>query len=207
MHPTARIVLYLFSALAVPGLSFFGLGMVLAGALIGVARRLKHVASLLWRTRWLFLLLFLGNAWGHPGEPVLLDAGRLSPTWEGVTLGASHVLRLLTILLLLDLLVLAMPREPQLSGIHGLLRPLACLGLDAGRATVRLGLTLQALELPAAERRRLRDLFSDAGRTPEQPEQPEQPEHFELEVLPWGRADVVSLLSGITLLGLLWLYA
>ncbi len=201
MHPTARIVLYLFSALVIPGLSFFGLGCTLGAVLVGIRRRVAAVSRLLWRTRWLFLLLFLGYAYSQPGEALLPAIAEYSPTREGLWLAASHALRLLVILLLLDFLVLAMPREPQLAGIYGLLQPFAFLGIAAERTTVRLGLTLQAMERPISERGRLSDLF--------QTEQPDHPETaaYCLTLVPWQKRDAVMLLTGIITLALLWHYA
>jgi energy-coupling factor transporter transmembrane protein EcfT len=201
MHPSARILMYLISALAIPGLSFFGLGCALGLALIGIRQRLGAVSRLLWRTRWLFLLLFLGYAYSQPGEALLMALGSVSPTLEGLWLGTTQGLHLLAILLLLDVLVLAMPRERQLAGLYGLLRPLAWLGVAAERTTLRLGLTLQGMERPIAERERLRDLFldtdaSDSGDL-----------NFQLDLLPWTRRDGVFLLSGVLLLGGLWRFA
>jgi hypothetical protein len=201
MHPTARIVLYLISALVLPGLSHFGLGCVLGVTLPTLARRAPQVGRLLWRTRWLFLLLFLGNAYSHPGTAVWLGAEWLSPTWQGLAAGASHVLRLLAILLLLDALVLAMPRTTQLAGIHGLLAPFSFLGLDAGRATVRLGLTLDAMEQPPTRRGGLREIFGRADA------ESEGESSFLLALAPWRARDGMLLLSGGMAMILLWRFA
>ena len=200
MHPSARIVLYVFSALVVPGLSFFGLGCVLGAVLVGIRQRVAAVCRLLWRTRWLFLLIFLGFAYNQPGEPLLQALGSLSPTHEGILLGMVSCLRLLIILLLLDLLVLALPREPQLAGLYGLLQPAAGFGIDAERATVRLGLTLEAMERPLVERRRLSDLFSDT-------EAPQGEQTFLLTRFSWQVRDAFLLGAGMITLGLLWRYA
>jgi energy-coupling factor transporter transmembrane protein EcfT len=201
MHPSARILLYLFSALAVPGLSFFALGCLVGFALVTARRRLAALASLFWRTRWLFLLLFLGNGYNLPGEPVLTTLGTYAPTWEGLAQGLNHCLRLLTILLLLDVLVLALPRGPQLAGLYGVLRPLAFLGIDAGRTAVRLDLTLQAMERPLAERGRLRELLIDSGGDAAETSQ------YELPIIRWRSRDVWLLILATALLVVLWRYA
>jgi hypothetical protein len=201
MHPTARIVLYLISALVIPGLSFFGLGCVLGMAGVVSLRRRARVGRLLWRTRWLFLLLVLGNAYSLPGEPIHLGADWLSPTIEGLGMGVSRALHLLAILVLLDALVLALPRDTQLAGIYGLLRPLGFLGVDARRATVRLGLTLAAMERPVTERRGLRELVSDPEATVHGEDE------FTLTLAPWRGRDGVLLLSGMLAMAVLWRYA
>jgi energy-coupling factor transporter transmembrane protein EcfT len=201
MHPSARIAAYLCSALAVPGLSFFGLGILLGSTLLAVHQRLARVFNLLWRTRWLFLLLFLGNAFSLPGEPAWVALGAYAPTWEGLSAGALHCARLLAILLLLDLFVLSLPREPQLAGLYGLLRPFEIVGVPADTTTVRLGLTLQAMELPVEQRGTLRELFTGESR------RPPEAETFSLTIMPWRPRDSALLAAFILFLALLWRYA
>jgi hypothetical protein len=200
VHPSARIVLYLFSALVIPGLSFFGLGCVFGAVIVGTGKRLAPVSRLLWRTRWLFLLIFAGYAYNQPGEALLPILGDWSPTREGIWSGMTSCLRLLIVLLLLDLLVLSLPREPQLAGLYGLLRPAAGLGIDAERTTIRLGLTLAAMERPIAERRSLRTLFLDDNAL-------EQEQTFLLTRFVWQTRDVALLGAGIVTLAWLWRYA
>lgn len=200
MHPSARIVLYVFSALVVPGLSFFGLGCVLGAVLVGIRQRFAAVSRLLWRTRWLFLLIFLGYAYNQPGEPLLPALGNVSPSHEGMLLGAVSCLRLLLILLLLDLLVLALPREPQLAGLYGVLQPASGFGIDAERATLRLGLTLEAMERPLVERGTLGELLSEV-------DAPQDAQTFLLTRYAWQVRDAALLGMGILTLSLLWRFA
>lgn len=201
MHPTARIVAYVGAAVAVPFLSTPLLAGLVALALGMAWRRVVPVGNLLWRARWLFLLLIVGSAYNLPGAAVWLPLGGLSPTWEGVALGLNHALRLLCLFLLLDLLVLAIPRAPQLAGLHGLLRPLRVFGLDAGRATVRLGLTLNLMERPPGERLGLRGLLETGAETDAGVDE------YQLPAIPWRPRDTLALLGiGAALAGL-WRYA
>lgn len=201
MHPTARMLVYIAAALAVPRLATPHLALVLGLGLSLAWRRAVPVANLLWRARWLFLLLVVGGAYNLPGQAVWLSLGAFSPTWQGLAFGFSHALRLLCLFLLLDLLVLALPREPQLAGLHGLLRPLRVVGLDAGRATVRLGLTLGLMERPPGERLGLAGIFSgnhdfDDDRV-----------EYRLPAIPWRGRDSLALLGMCAALVLLWRYA
>lgn len=147
MHPTARILLYLISALALPGLNVFVLlALGLLPLLPPLWRHRVRLGNLLWRARWLLLLLLLAHAYQLPGEAMWQGMGAASPSREGLMAGLLQCARLWAMLVLLDWLVLAMPLERLLAGVHGLLRPLSPIGLDADRATARLGLTLYAME-------------------------------------------------------------
>jgi energy-coupling factor transport system permease protein len=157
LHPASRILIYLLAALAIPGLPFFLLPLLLLLALVGDTMR--QPGRLIWRTRWLLLVLFLGYAYSLPGEPALAWLGAASPTLEGLARGGQQALRLLVLLLWLDLLVLRLPTAALMAGVYTLLRPFARLGLEVERAALRLGLTLRAIENLERGRGNLRRLF------------------------------------------------
>jgi len=145
-HPASRILIYLLAALAIPGLPFFMLPLLLLiaiGALVGQRRSPLRLIS---RTRWLLLILFFGYAYGFPGESVWPPLGNLAPSWEGAQHGAEQAARLIVLLLWLDVLVLCLPAEQLLSGLYQLIRPFSGLGIDPARVALRLGLTLRAIE-------------------------------------------------------------
>lgn len=146
MHPTARIVLYILSALALPGLNFFVLAPLAVLLLILAWSSRARLLGLLVRARWLFLILVLAHAYQLPGEPLGTELGDFAPSREGVLAGLTQSGRLMVMLALLDALVLAMPLERLMCGVHGLLLPFARLGLDPRRAALRLALTLHAME-------------------------------------------------------------
>jgi len=115
---------------------------------------------LIWRTRWLLLVLLFGYAYSIPGESVWLELGAAAPSWEGLKHGLEQAARLLVLLLWLDLLVLRLSSEALLSGLYQLLRPLALLGADPGSIALRLGLTLRAIEGLERGRGNLRALLA-----------------------------------------------
>ncbi len=159
MHPSSRILIYLLAALAIPGLPFFMLPLLLLLALAGDSMRQPW--RLIWRTRWLLLVLFLGYAYSLPGEPALSWLGGASPTWEGLMRGGQQSLRLLVLLLWLDVLVLRLPTAALMAGVYTLLRPFSRLGLKVERIALRLGLTLRAIEGLERGRGNLRRLFGE----------------------------------------------
>lgn len=152
LHPGARILIYVLSALVIPGLSFFPLALssvALAPALAGRAAALRVLFG---RTRWLFLVMIVAYAYSLPGSALLPALGQLSPTREGGLEGLQQAWRLAVLLLLLDGLVLRLPRAELLSGVYWLLRPFARLGLEPERVAVRLALTMEAMQRPGAWR-------------------------------------------------------
>jgi len=159
LHPASRILIYLLAALAIPGLPFFLMPLLLLLAL-AVDRR-RQPWHLVWRTRWLLLVLFLGYAYSLPGEPALAGLGGLSPTIEGLAHGGQQAFRLLVLLLWLDVLVLRLSTEALMAGLFTLFLPFARIGLGAERIALRLGLTLRAIEGLERGRGNLRRLFSD----------------------------------------------
>ena len=146
MHPASRILIYLLAALAIPGLSFFMLAICFSAALALLVLGRRSPLRLVWRTRWLLLVLVLGYAYGLPGEPLFAGLGEYAPSLEGVRHGARQALALTTLLFWLDILVLALPAEHLLGGLHRLLAPLTAVGIDGARVALRLGLTLKAIE-------------------------------------------------------------
>ncbi len=146
MHPASRVLIYILAALVIPGLPFFMLSILFLLAVLVFLYRRRHPFRLVWRTRWLLLVLALGYGYSLPGAPVLGFLQDWSPSDEGLLRGLEQVLRLLTLLFWLDLLVLRMPSARLLAGLHSILRPFTVLGVDAERAAVRLGLTLRAIE-------------------------------------------------------------
>lgn len=144
MHPTTRLVVWLLLLLAsqrldgeqllapVIVLPFFGLPA------------LQRAARLAWRTRWLFLSLFVIVAWGVAGEPAW--DGALAPSREGLLDAWTHGGRLLLALLAVALLLEWMPVPDLLVATHRLLQPLRRCGVDPDRSVVRLLLVMRHIE-------------------------------------------------------------
>lgn len=146
MHPGSRILIYVLSALVIPGLSFFMLAILSCAALVVILLLKRQPLRLIWRTRWLLLVLLLGYGFSVPGESVWTPLGTWAPTWSGLALGLGHAAHLVVLLLWLDVLVLSLSAERVLGGLHGLMTPLAFLGVDTRRIALRLALTLKAIE-------------------------------------------------------------
>ncbi len=198
MHPGARILLAILSALALPGLSFFYLAFISLALVALSFSDFARLLQLLRRSRWLLLGMVLVYAWQLPGAP-LIEGIALSPSREGVLAGLIQAWRLAAMLLLIDLLILRLPVDALLAGIASLLWPLRTLGLPAERVALRLGLTLHALADPAPDRRRL---LADADRAANR-----LPEVLTLRLPAWRLADGLILALAVLTLGGIWLAA
>jgi len=198
LHPGSRILIYFLSALAVPELNFsqlLGLTLAVGTACIG---RLRQVWTLLRRARWLLLLMVITYGYSLPGEALFPALSYYAPTREGMLQGLIQAWRLGLLLLLLDVLVLRIPSADLLTGLHSIMRPFAAFGVDRDRVSVRLALTMAAMERPRGWAG-MRELL--AGQVPEH----SGPRTYLLNVRPYRPADWAVL--GLLSLGVVWLYA
>jgi len=198
LHPGSRILIYVLSALAVPGLNYFlllGLTLAVGTACIG---RLKQVWTLLRRARWLLLLMVITYGYSLPGEALFPALTYYAPTREGMLQGLIQAWRLGLLLLLLDVLVLRISSADLLTGLHSIMRPFTAFGVDRERISVRLALTMAAMERPRGWAG-MRELL--AGQVPEQA----APSTYLLNVRPYRLMDWAVL--GLLSLGVVWLYA
>ncbi|MBK7356730.1 CbiQ family ECF transporter T component [Propionivibrio sp.] len=144
IHPTTCLLVWLLLLLVVQLLS----GTTLAAALLllpalGTAV-LQRGSGLVRRARWLLLSLLVVFSWGIPGDP--LWNGALSPTYEGLFEGLTHLGRLVLVLMAVAAFLEAMSLQDLLAATHALLGPLRRLGFDPDRSVVRLMLVLRYVE-------------------------------------------------------------
>lgn len=195
-HPAVRLLLCLLLALAAqllpaPLAAALALPLLLAD---GVGGRYR---TLLRRTRWLLLSLFLVFALGTPGAPLYDHAW--SPSREGVLLGLEQGLRLAAVLLTVSWLLQTTRPVALAQGFLTLLAPLGRLGLSPQRGIARLLLVMRHVDSAEAWPR-----GQDWRRFLETPPQ-EQESALEVELHPLQGPDCL-LLGGMGL-GILALLA
>lgn len=120
---------------------------VLAFALLGACLLApQRLWALIRRSRFLFLALFILDAFFTAGDRVWVLAWVPAPTWEGLRLTLEQAARLAGLLCMVALLLEKMPLPRIVAGLHVLMRPLGLVGFDRTHAAVRLTLVLDWLE-------------------------------------------------------------
>jgi hypothetical protein len=198
LHPSLRIALYVFAALALPGLSFLGLVISAGLSLLLFHKHLAGARRLIWRARWLFLLLGVGYAYSLPGPAGIPVLAEYSPSLPGLWLGAKQMLRLFLLLWLLDGLVISMGENRLMAGLYGVFSVGRMVGFPVERTTVRLGLTLEVMEGNIGKRHGLREALANlnapvSGST-----------HFTIQSSPWRAMDSVILIVSLAALVMVW---
>ncbi len=164
--------------------------LVLALPLTGVFERWRRF---LWRSRWLFAMLWLILAYNTPGEAVFDSSWMM--TYEGMALANLHMARLAVMLLCLAWLFARVGRDGIIEGLWGLLHPLQRLGvLDTERVAVRLSLVLSNLQKPLVRGEWRRMLLHQGAL--------EGPERLELLMPSWSWRDGSGVLLGIVMLAM-----
>ena len=103
------------------------------------------------RLRYVSLAIVILFAWQTPGIQVLPGLDVLSPTYDGLRLAVSPLLRLMTVAAVVACLQQALSPDQWVSSFHLLAKPFACLGLPRDRLAIRLRLVLDYLEAPRLE--------------------------------------------------------
>ena len=149
-----------------------------------------EVGRLLRRTRWLLAVLLLTYAYAVPGQALWPALGWMSPSLEGLQMGAVRAGRLVLMLIGLAVLLGYTSRSRLIYGLYVLARPLTWFGFDRRAFTVRLGLTLDYVDHAPKPAR-----WMDALRAP----LPEDaiPTHFSIESERWQSRDSAVILAGL----------
>jgi len=148
MHVLVKLFCLLMLTLA---LAFVNLQQIIWMSVVLVAAALtvdtKTLVSMMVRIRWLLLILALMYAFSTPGEYIPLWGLPLRPTYEGLLLGLTQLLKMVIMLTGLSVVLATTSRSMLIGGLYQLFLPLRCIGLDAERFAVRIWLTLYYAEI------------------------------------------------------------
>lgn len=194
-HPAVSISSWLIVAIAIELATPHQLAWFVAAALVLLAdsRALQGFVRLLWRARWLWLVLLALYAWTVPGT--LLWPSDYSPSREGLQAGLVRVARLTLMLAALARLLSELPPTQLAGGLYLLAKPFTRLGLDRRALAVRLALTLEQLEQPNQGRNWLEELRAPAPAAVGQ-------EEMCMAVVQVGTKDMLVLFAAVVLLGM-----
>ncbi len=148
IHPLIRVVsLLLFSAgtsLARPALLIAGLVLLAVIYLANGFPAMGKLLAMLNRLRWLMLAILLVYGWWTPGEHLFPASPTLSPTVEGLQLGAIRMLVLVIIVAAVHLLLQRTAREQLLAALMQLFTPFLSRK-SRERLAVRIVLSMEAV--------------------------------------------------------------
>jgi energy-coupling factor transporter transmembrane protein EcfT len=144
VHPTTRLMVFLALLVGVQCLPGAALAAVFLLLPLCASRVRQRSWRLVWRARWLLASLLVVFSWGVAGEP--LWQGAPAPTFEGLREAATHLGRLVLVLIGVAAFLEAMPLAELLAATHGLLKPLRYFGIDPARGVIRLMLVLRYVE-------------------------------------------------------------
>jgi len=150
LHPVIRILCFLvycgfvafgnFSTLLFAS-ALFGV-FLLNAQVINFSSYLQHLK----RLKWFLLSILLVYFWFTPGQAVFSSLPTLSPSYEGLKLGAERVIALIYIVFALHVLIKTIATDSIIDAILWLLEPLRWIGLPHKMLAVRISLTLQVLD-------------------------------------------------------------
>ena len=144
IHPSVRLLTWVVLLLVVQGLDDYWLfGGLMLSPFVG-RRALRRARKLIWRTRWVLFSVLAFFAWGEAGDAVW--DSRFAPTVDGLFSAATHLGRLLLVLVALAAFLETMSMADLLAATRGLLKPLRRFGLDPDRGVIRLMLVLRFVE-------------------------------------------------------------
>lgn len=196
-HPAVQILVWIMLALLVQRLQGIAL-LATCVVLILLALKLSsaQMLSLIKRTRWILIVLLFIYAYTTPGGAALSQFGIWSPTWEGLSDGATQLGRLLSVLAGLAILLTLLSQVRLIGGLYSLMYPLRWLGLSRERFSVRLALTLENAESA------MRDTASDWRRTIGDALRPNTSgtSYVELDIQKFALIDACVLLASTVLL-------
>ena len=147
MHPFVKILCFIMMLLLsnVLGISMIWLLCILVTVFALKIHYIKFL-RVIKRMRWLFISIFIIYAFGTPGEYIQFFPANYAPTFEGCSLGALQIAKLLIALASLNILFSTSSKEDLMVGLYLLLSPLKLARLNIERFTARLLLTLDYVE-------------------------------------------------------------
>jgi len=164
MHPAIRILCFLILIVFLARTDLHVLPVYLVAFAIVAAKNIlfiiKSVGPFLVRLRWFWLSIMLLYAVMVPGDPVIKITADLGLTRAGLLEGFERCVSLLLVLLYFSLFNAYTDKSAWTAGIFWLLKPLRIFGVHIEKLSLRLAMTMQAVNDLQQERKKIRNGIS-----------------------------------------------
>ena len=117
------------------------------------------IPKLIFKLKFFLIITFLLYVFNTPGEYIALWP-YLSPSYEGLSLGLTQIVRLLNSVAIITMMIALMSYQTLIETFYLIIKPCGPLGIDAKRFAVRLYLTMEYVKA-FESKRKLRFNFKD----------------------------------------------
>jgi hypothetical protein len=149
--------------------------------------------KLIFKLKFFLIITFFLYVFNTPGEYIVLWP-YLSPSFEGIFLGATQIMRLINSVAVISIMVSLMSYQTLIETFYFIFKPLKPMGFDAKRFAVRLYLTIEYVKTFQLKRQ-LRFNFNDLSSLLLYSSNKIDKKHSYLEI----KEERVNLLSKITI--------
>ena len=117
------------------------------------------IPKLIFKLKFFLIITFLLYVFNTPGQYIVVWP-YLSPSYEGLSLGLTQIIRLLNSVAMITMMISLMSYLTLIETFYLIIKPFGPLGIDAKRFAVRLYLTMEYVKA-FESKRRLRFSFKD----------------------------------------------
>ncbi len=117
------------------------------------------IPKLIFKLKFFLIITFLLYVFNTPGEYIVVWP-YLSPSYEGLSLGLTQIIRLLNSVAMITMMISLMSYQTLIETFYLIIKPFGPLGIDAKRFAVRLYLTMEYVKA-FKSKRKLRFSFKD----------------------------------------------
>ncbi len=159
MHALVKFVAVLCALLLINKYNF-NFNLFLLFLILAISFFLRFsIPKLILRLKFFLIITFLLYIFNTPGEYIALWP-YFSPSYEGLLLGTTQIMRLMNSVALITMLISFMSYQTLIETFYLMVKPLRPLGIDAKIFAVRLYLTMEYVKT-FQSKRKLRFNFND----------------------------------------------
>lgn len=117
------------------------------------------IPKVIFKLKFFLIITFLLYVFNTPGQYIVVWP-YLSPSYEGLSLGLTQIIRLLNSVAMITMMISLMSYQTLIETFYLIIKPFGPLGIDAKRFAVRLYLTMEYVKA-FESKRKLRFSFKD----------------------------------------------